>query len=197
MRALLGRPSGFRLFNRLIDAERGHRILARDHVRAEPGARVLDIGCGTGDLFPHLPEVDYLGFDPNPAYVDAARRRYARASFRVASVASIVLEPASFDLAVACGVLHHLDDAAVTSLLALACRALRPGGRLVTLDGCFVSGQHPIARALLRADRGRYVRWQDQYVALARRAFARVEVTTRTDLLRVPYTHVVLECSVP
>ncbi len=40
----------------------------------------------------------------------------------------------------------------------LARAALRPGGRLVTADGCYLDGQSRIARLLLKMDRGRHVR---------------------------------------
>jgi hypothetical protein len=50
-----------------------------------------------------------------------------------------------------------------------------------------------MARWLIGRDRGAHVRGADAYAELARASFGSVRVSTRDDLLRVPYTHAVLE----
>jgi len=55
---------------------------------------------------------------------------------------------------------HHLDDAEATKLFDLARSVLRPAGRLITFDGCYVPGQSPAARWILSRDRGQFVRKQ-------------------------------------
>jgi hypothetical protein len=72
--------------------------------------------------------------------------------------------------------------------------ALRPGGRMITNDGCYVPGQSQTKRFLLSRDRGRYVRTEDQYLELAREYFDEVKPHIREDVLRIPYTHLILEC---
>ena len=72
--------------------------------------------------------------------------------------------------------------------------ALKPSGVLVTLDGAFVNGQPMLARVLARLDRGLYVRAPEEYARLARAVFPNVEMQVSTDLLRIPYTHVILRC---
>lgn len=196
LRRLLGRPIVYRAFSALIGAEAARRRFVRGHVRVADGGRVLDVGCGPADLLPHLPDVTYVGFDANPAYIEAARARHgARGTFRCARVHEEALDAhAGYDVVLASGLLHHLDDEEGERLFVLARRALRPGGRLVTLDGCYAEGQSPLARFLLSRDRGAHVRTADAYERLARRAFSDVRVTLREDLLRLPYTHVILEC---
>ena len=55
-----------------------------------PGATLLDVGCGLGDLWAWLKatgrEVDYLGIDLSPEMVEAARLRHPDARFEVADV---------------------------------------------------------------------------------------------------------------
>ncbi|CCH06365.1 Uncharacterised protein [Achromobacter xylosoxidans] len=80
-------------------------------------------------------------------------------------------------------------------LFDIAYRSLKPGGRLVTIDGCYVPGQARLARYLLSKDRGEFVRSQPQYEALARSAFSNIAVHVRHDFLRVPYTHIIMECT--
>ena len=94
----------------------------------------------------------------------------------------------------ATGVLHHLDDDRAVSLFNLARRALKPGGRLVTYDGCFVAGQPKLARFVVSRDRGQYVRESAEYAKLAAQVFTQVRSFVRHDLLRIPYTHVILQC---
>src|SRR5205823_7002829 len=97
----------------------------------------------------------------------------------------------------ATGVLHHLDDKEAIDLFQVARAALKPGGKLITFDGCFCEGQSRIARYLLERDRGKFVRTAEAYVALARKAFENVEVTLRHDLLRLPYSHIIMKCTGP
>src|SRR5262249_17694175 len=156
---------------------------------------VWDIGCGPADVLLDLPLVDYLGCDENPTYVAAARRRFgARGRFLCRRVGRDALPPLpSFDIVLVLGVLHHLSDADALALLAEAKDALKPDGRLVTLAPCLAEGQSRVARYLIRRDRGAHVRTRIQYQTLVGRVFPRLHATLRHDILRIPYTHLILE----
>jgi SAM-dependent methyltransferase len=199
LRALLSVPRLYSSVQEAVGAGRSRRLLAQRHIRAAPGARVLDVGCGPGELIGSLPSVDYLGFDLNPRYIEAAKRDYGdRGRFFCADARDVDLsaeEP--FDVVLAVGLLHHLDDAGVNRLLRLAASVLADEGRLVTFDGVLVPGQPRLARWLIERDRGREVRTFEGYLRLARAHFERVDHTVSEDFLRVPYTHLVMEVSLP
>ena len=129
-------------------------------------------------------------------YIAAARARFGdRASFRLGPVgAETMTATAHYDLILANGLLHHLDDTQVSEFLALAARNLKPTGRLVTFDGCYTEDQSRVARTLLDMDRGSHVRNLDAWLELVRPVFPAVQPHLRTDLLRIPYTHLVMEC---
>ena len=57
-------------------------------------------------------------------------------------------EEAHYDLVLAWGVLHHLDDDQAGEFMSLARRGLKPTGRLVTLDPCYTDDQSRLARYL-------------------------------------------------
>ena len=103
-------------------------------------------------------------------------------------------DTAHYDIILANGLLHHLDDAQVSEFLSLAARNLKPTGRLVTFDGCYTEDQSRVARTLLDMDRGSHVRNLDAWLELVRPVFPAVQPHLRTDLLRIPYTHLVMEC---
>lgn len=170
----------------------------REFVRPFPGCRILDIGCGPADILAWLPESigEYAGFDMNPGYIEAARRRWGgRGHFRCQKVEAATLADAGTrDIVLATGILHHLDDAEALRLFDIAHRALRPGGWLVTYDNVYVENQHWLARWLIGRDRGKAVRTREGYEALARRRFSRIESAILHDTLRVPYTILVMRC---
>jgi SAM-dependent methyltransferase len=196
LRDVLAKPQVYILFARLIGATYGRRIYIERHIKPRKGDRILDIGCGPADILDSLPQVDYHGFDLSEEYIASARQRFgSRGHFHVEKVNIDLLKKyAGFDLVLATGVLHHLNDAEATDLFRVAKAALKPTGRLITLDGCFAEGQSRVARHLLSRDRGKYVRNQAGYVELAKTVFGNVRPFLTTELLRIPYTHIILEC---
>lgn len=190
-------PVAYRYFRRIVGGESSTQTYLNQYVKPAHGNKVLDIGCGPADMLSYLPAVAYTGFDVNPAYIEAARNRFgSRGRFLCGDVSLTTLEgeEGTFDLVLALGVIHHLNDARADRLFALARRMLRPEGALVTYDGCLLSDQPAIARWLLAHDRGKFVRCLDGYLRLASVHFSSVESHLRDDLLRVPYTHLIMRC---
>lgn len=99
-----------------------------------PGARrVLDLGCGTGDLTGRLAALApwVLGVDASPEMIDAARAKYPALRFAVMDAANLPFAGA-FDVVFSNAVFHWLTGAdAQAALLAGVRRALKPGGVLI------------------------------------------------------------------
>jgi SAM-dependent methyltransferase len=198
LRALLAWPKVYDLWSDFAGAKRARAEFVQRYLRPRPGDRVLDIGCGTGAIFQDVPTgVDYTGFDISEDYIEKARARFgARAKFICGSVAEAPSLPAgSFDVAMAFGVLHHLDDTHAASFFDLAYDALKPSGRFVTCDPVLgTEGERWVSRWLMLQDRGQNVRTEQEYLALAGARFPGATCTIRTDFVRIPYIHLFLEC---
>src|SRR4029077_21123504 len=69
-------PSVYNVFSAAIGGNVLRRSLIQNHVRAGPGDKVIDIGCGSAQVLHYLPAVDYIGFDMNPDYIAFASRTY-------------------------------------------------------------------------------------------------------------------------
>jgi SAM-dependent methyltransferase len=195
MRSVLSLPSAYRFFWNAIGGPSYIRRLVEEYVKPQPGCRILDIGCGPGTILPYLPDSDYVGFDASAQYIEAGRRNFPQAKFLCARVNDHApAQPSYFDVALALGILHHIDDAEALRLFEIALEALKPGGKLVSVDGVWAANQSAAARYLIRRDRGKFVRSEEGYVRIASQVFTRVKATIRDDLLRIPYTHIIMEC---
>jgi SAM-dependent methyltransferase len=100
----------------------------------EPGAHVLDVACGTGNvaLTAHRRGADVTGVDITPAMLAAARARAATLDadidWREGDAAALPFEDDAFDVTLSClgHTFAHDATAAATELV----RVTRPGGRL-------------------------------------------------------------------
>jgi ubiquinone/menaquinone biosynthesis C-methylase UbiE len=109
----------------------------------QPGQRVLDIGCGTGNLLLALgrvdPGVEIEGLDPDARALAKAARKAHRAgvaaSWRPGYAQDLPHADGSVDRVFSSLMLHHMpDDDGKDTLLAEVRRVLRPDGLLVLAD---------------------------------------------------------------
>ena len=103
----------------------------------EPDSRVLDVGCGTGELWRRsLPDVpagcDIVLSDLSPGMASEARDKLStdrRFTYCVCDVQLLPFPEGSFDQVVANHMLYHVPDR--QRALGEIWRVLRPGGRLM------------------------------------------------------------------
>lgn len=196
IRTVLSRPLVYSAFQRLMGAHEDRERYVHHFLQPTAGMRVLDIGCGPADILAHLPDVHYFGFDISEQYIQKARQRFAgrRAQFACKPLRPEDLaELPRFDRIIAIGLLHHLDDDMALEALRMVSSRLAAGGRLVALDPCFTADQHPLARWLVKCDRGQNVRTQEGYETLALGAFDHARASIRHKRW-IPYTHCHLVC---
>lgn len=195
VRAVLANPSVYELWSSLVGGKKARRTIVAEHLRPDAGDELLDLGCGPAELLAHLPDgTRYSGIDISPEYIARAHERHGtRGRFEVADASQLALGTRRFDLVFAVGLLHHLDDAQAVRLMRDVAALLTSTGRFVSVDPVYTDRQNPFARAVIRRDRGRHVRTVAQYEGLARSGFASVRTVVRTDLLRIPYTHCVMQ----
>jgi len=104
-----------------------------------PGARVLDLGCGSGDNLARLLEADlpfgsYLGLDQSPEILARARARFAgvpKVDFLQNDLLNEQLPTGEFDLILSTWALDRIEDPFAVVVRAL--RQLRRGGHALLL----------------------------------------------------------------
>ncbi len=198
IRDILAKPQMYNVFQGLVRGKAFYQYYIHEWMKPSEHFKVLDIGCGTAEILNYLPNVEYFGFDMNQSYITYAKKRYSsRNKFKCQRVDETTLKGlGKFDLVMANGIIHHLDDDESIKLFHLVESALNDTGRFVSFDGCYEPGQSSIARYLLDGDRGEYVRNKGQYLTLAGSVFDDIKTDCRHDILRVPYTLLFMECRI-
>ena len=124
-----------------------------DAIGAQPGASVLDVGCGSGWTTLFLAEAGYdaLGVDLVPANVELCRERAqrwgSRARFEVADMDALP-DGEPTDVALIFDALHH--STRQPAVLAGVARRLKPGGWLLLGEPTWLHRLSPGARATTR-----------------------------------------------
>lgn len=128
-------------------SELGKSIL--EHLQPQKGKKVLDLGCGTGDLAAaiHAQGADVLGIDLSGTMIQRAREKYPSLLFQVAN-AETFRTAEQFDAVFSNAALHWIRQP--EKVIETIWLALRPGGRLVAEFGGHGNIQQ-ICKAIARA----------------------------------------------
>lgn len=129
---------------RWTTSERTFRAMLASQVDATAarGARILDLGCGTGtfalELERRRPDLAIVGLDADPAALALARGKGERArssiSWESGRAERLPIGEARFDAVTSSLFFHHLAPAAKLEVAREIRRVLVPGGRLHVAD---------------------------------------------------------------
>jgi trans-aconitate methyltransferase len=114
---------------------------------AQPGERILDLGCGTGQLTAKIAETGarVTALDSSAAMLEQARPACPEISFHQADARSFDLPEKNFDAVFSNAVLHWVPEAEAAAERCFA--HLRPGGRFVAEFGGYRNVAQVIAAA--------------------------------------------------
>jgi SAM-dependent methyltransferase len=97
---------------------------------------LLDVGCGVGELHPHVQSMfgRICGTDVSEASIAQARLRNPEVQYRVYGGETLPYDDAVFNLSIAICVLHHVQPPRRTGLLREMRRVVRPGGLVCVIE---------------------------------------------------------------
>ena len=185
---LLDRPAFYRLVQNLLAYGANELVLNQIRaVRAKfpPAKHILDIGCGPKSWLWQVGEHP-VGLDLTYSYCTAFHEGTEPAV--MGSAARLPFGPESFEEVWSIGMFHHLPDGLMKQALDEMRRVCRRNGHVLVVDAVLPvrAWQRPLAYAIRRADRGRFVRSQAALESL-------LPERSQWSVERVPYSRTGLE----
>lgn len=153
--------------------------------------RVLDLGCGTGMIIPHLSsKTEYFGIEISEEYAEYAKKRDKRISVRTGSVAENKLYDGiklkKGDLVFALGLFHHLDQATISKMAENLQSAMETGAEIIGIDPYIDSTTSYLGRVIANNDRGKFIRNQEQLNAIFSKNGYILELNVLRNTLLIP-----------
>lgn len=117
------------------------KALSYSGVRINKDTKILDVGCGTGDmisLFISKGGIDITGIDIADEVINYARKRFThekRVKFLVMKLEDLGFAPNSFDLVLSVNVLQHVfNEEAFFKAIENMTEVTKTGGHILTMD---------------------------------------------------------------
>lgn len=187
-------------FQKCISRKESVDFITKELWKIEPGMKVVDIGCGPGNLRHLFPEsISYYGFDPSEEYINQARETFPGDSFHVGTMESFYEEFGSeldnrVDVVTSSGVLHHVPAAEMARILEITMKILKPDSeRFAAIEPTYLVKQDKLSRWVLSRDRGMSILFDHQWRELFDEHFSKVSTRVINGLLRIPYSHMLIK----
>ena len=118
-------------------SSRFYRLLL-EQVKLPPGAKVLDVGCGTGAMLRRMADtcqINGYGIDMSEKMLEEAKRKCPEMIIQYSRCEQTPFDDSTFDILTACLAYHHFSDR--QGFAKEAARILKPGGSLYIADPNF------------------------------------------------------------
>lgn len=119
------------------------RAILRFFGQPQPGAQLLDVGCGKGKFVPTLTQAGFsvTGVEPSAALIRSAQSLHPHTRLIQASATALPFANEVFDYVMCIETLEHVPD--IDQAISEMVRVLKPGGRLIIIDKN-ISSLHPV-----------------------------------------------------
>ena len=142
------------------------KILKKEINDRSKKIKILDIGCGSGEISRFFNNLDYIGIDVNPDYIEFARRIYKK-NFELMNAQKLRFKKRYFDYVVIIGVLHHMDDKNCNLILNEITRVIKDNGKIIIIEDVNTQSRIDLFGNLIRKlDVGEHIRTKKEWVEL-------------------------------
>lgn len=151
-----------------------------------PNHLIIDIGCGDAAFASYFDKkTKYVGIDISEKYIESARKQFPYFTFYNHDITKINKLSFTNCVFLLIGVIHHIDDENSKNLISQL-KSIE-GSVIISIDPVKINKQHPIARLLIKLDRGKFIRTKSQYEKI----FTDFKFFMRDDLLWLPYNRII------
>lgn len=189
IRAALSNSRVYETFQALMRSKSLQKEIEATICSSGEKPRIVDIGCGTAEILNSLGSVYYEGFDISDTYIETAIEMFEGRPdcyFHNKKFKPTETKGKEFDIALLKGLMHHLGDEEVYSLLSDVDKVLAPNALVLAIDPVFLPKQKIISRFLVKYDRGQNVRSAVEYRALVE-TFFKIDVAKVLHQDFIPY----------
>lgn len=141
--------------------------------------KILDFGCGIGSSSYIFGPDNYLGIDCDPKRINYAKILYEDYIFATMHDLNIPVPESSVDYILVFSVLHHIPYEDLPLYLMEFKRVLKPGGKVIVNEPCFISNCNFSNLFMKLLDRGKFIQDEDGYVKLFSRNNYAVKIHQR------------------
>ena len=183
---LLKHPKIYRFFQSLLRKDKFYDRLSEYLKKNYPNHSIVDIGCGDAEIVSYLDrKTKYVGIDISKKYIQSAKKKYPFFKFYNTDITKDNSLSFINSVFLLLGVIHHIDDEKSKNLI----NQLKSinGSVIIALDAVKVKNQHPIAKLLMKMDRGKFIRTKSGYEKI----FVGFKFYMKDDPLRLPYNHII------
>ncbi len=196
LKDILSNATVFDTFTGLIIQPKRKFDFIRDCVGNVKGKKVLDLGCGYGRMLESMNGYEkYVGIDYSNLYIEKAKKLFSdrdNIEFICTDLNEYVNKSDErFDIVMMVGVMHHLNNKEIDNAMKNIKKLLKEDGLFVSYDGAYTDNMNPVAKFMLKNDRGKYVRHERVWRKLMKKYWKDYSYRIRTDVLRVPYSVII------
>ncbi len=142
------------------------KILKKEINDRSKKIKILDIGCGSGEISRFFNNLDYIGIDVNPDYIEFARKIYKK-NFELMNAQKLRFKKRYFDYVVIIGVLHHIDDKNCSLILNEITRVVKNNGKIIIIEDVNTQSKIDLLGNIIRKlDVGEHIRTQKEWLEL-------------------------------
>jgi SAM-dependent methyltransferase len=152
----------------LIGADEGKQRLHFDTLKPKHGAKILDVGCATGNASAVFKSFDYTGID-----IDAGAIAFANYRFRncpnmqfLCMDLKLLDKPAYYDYIIFGSAGHHIPNVELVKLFKKFRELLKPGGTIGVFDQVKTGSEGAYLRFVMSIDQGKFHKTVPEYFDL-------------------------------
>mgnify|MGYP000057699041 CR=1 FL=1 len=190
----------YKAYQNLVTKKNTYTFIYQEIFNFQENSIVLDCGCGPAHYRDLINTNDYTGVDFNKNHIMKAKKKFPLDKFIHGDVLNVdIASGGPYSEIILFGLLHHLNDKNVRTLLDNLILNLKMEGKIMSIDPVYVKSDlnlyTKIANFIASKDQGNYVRTEKGYKNLFNSMNLTIKTKVYKNLLRIPFFHNVMHIS--